>query len=113
MPGKSITTRKKTASSRRKTKWQLLLSAKAKHCKGSITKTALNKAAKAYVTDTVKKGNKTKSEAEKAANKLINGSCAVGIAGAKKKRNPAAKAKTGTTGRKKTGTRTKRKTTRR
>ena len=65
----------KTKTKRRtKTKYQKLLSGKGRYCKGRITKADLNKLKKAYIDDAVKKG-KTKSEATKIANKVVNGAC--------------------------------------
>lgn len=58
------------------TKYQRLRKAKASYCKGKAKKTTVTKAKSAYIKDAVKKG-KTKAEATKIANKVVNGSCKV------------------------------------
>lgn len=58
---------------------------KKSYCAGRVKKDSLNKAAKAYVDDAVKKG-KTKSEAQKIANKVVKGSCSVAVGSTKKRK---------------------------
>ncbi len=58
------------------TKYQRLLKAKKSYCSGRITKAAFNKVANAYVKDTVKKGNKTKSQAKAVVSKVSRAACA-------------------------------------
>lgn len=60
----------------RRTKYSALLSAKKRVCKGGKM-AAFNKAATAYVKDAVKKGNKTKAQAEAVVRRLKNQSCPV------------------------------------
>lgn len=66
------------ATKKRKTptKYQRLVKAKAQVCKGRKSMTDFNKVASAYVKDAVKKGNKTKSQAEAVVNKLKRKACA-------------------------------------
>ncbi len=68
--------KRKVAKKKRKTKtkYQLLLAAKASNCKGRTSAATLNKKKKAYIDDAVKKG-KSKAEATKIANKVTKGSC--------------------------------------
>lgn len=70
---------------RRATKYQILLKAKSSFCKGKTTKAAFNKKAKAYIDDAVKKGNKTKTEANKTVSDLLKKSCTAKIGTSKKK----------------------------
>lgn len=78
--------KRKSTSKRRKTKYQILVSRKSSYCKGRVKKESLNKAKKAYIDDAVKKG-KTKSEATKIANKVVNGKCTVSkVSGTKRKK---------------------------
>lgn len=84
------------------TKWQKLVGAKAKLCKGSTTKTAVKKAASAYVKDAVAKAVKSADPSKKvkarkaatkkaksAANKILKAGCKMSsvIAGKRKKRS--------------------------
>jgi len=71
------------ATSRRKTKYQILVSRKSSYCNGRVKKTSLTKAANAYIADAVKKG-KSKAEAQKIANKVVNGACTASVSGRKK-----------------------------
>ena len=73
------------AKTRKVTKYQRLLKAKKSHCAGRTDKSSLNRAATAYINDAVAKG-KTKTEARKIANKVINGSCTVKKKTKRKKR---------------------------
>lgn len=57
------------------TKYQKMIKAKTKHCQGKIKASDFNKIAKAYVDDAVKKGNKTKAQAEAVVKKLKNKAC--------------------------------------
>ena len=72
------------------TKYQRLVKAKKSYCAGRITKASLNKIATAYKTDAVKKG-KSKTEATKIANKVVNGKCTL------KKKKTTTKRKKSTT----------------
>lgn len=77
-----------------KTKYQKLQTTKTKFCEGKATKSDVTKAASEYVKDTVAKGNKTKAEAEKSANRVLNSGCP--ISGVKsKKRSTKGKAAKG------------------
>lgn len=58
------------------TKYQKLVKAKKRHCEGKIKASDFNKVAKVYVDDAVKKGNKTKKQAEAVVNKLKRKACA-------------------------------------
>jgi hypothetical protein len=66
------------------TKYQKLQKAKSKFCEGKTTKTELNKVAADYIKDATTKG-KTKTEAEKSANRVLNRGCAISGVKAKKK----------------------------
>jgi hypothetical protein len=72
-----------------RTKYQSLRSAKASYCAGRGKKTTLTKAKTAYIKDAIKKG-KSRTEATKIANKVVNGSCKTRI-GATRKRKTAKK----------------------
>lgn len=72
-----------------RTKYQSLRSAKASYCAGRGKKTTLTKAKTAYIKDAIKKG-KSKTEATKIANKVVNGSCKTKI-GTTRKRKTAKK----------------------
>ena len=67
------------------TKYQRLRKAKASYCKGKAKKSTVTKAKTAYIKDAVKKG-KSKSEATRIANKVVNGSCKVKAKTTTKKR---------------------------
>ncbi|MTB53899.1 hypothetical protein [Lewinella sp. W8] len=78
----------------KKTKYQLLISAKKSHCAGRTTKATLNKRKKAYIDHATKKGGKTKAEATAIANRVINRGCSAGIGSTKKKKSTARKKRT-------------------
>ena len=71
----------------KKTLFQKLQNVKSKMCAGKATATDLTAAAKAYVTDAVAKGNKTKAEAEASVTRVKESGCP--IAGAKRRRTTA------------------------
>lgn len=68
-----------------RTKYQSLLKAKSSHCAGRTKKTSLTKAKNAYIKDAVKKG-KSKAEATKIANKVVNGGCKAKLGSTKKRK---------------------------
>lgn len=78
MAGKKKTVSKKKTSSKKKSKnkYQILVSRKNSYCNGRIKKESLNRARKAYIDDAIKKG-KSKSEATKIADRVVNGKCSV------------------------------------
>lgn len=76
-----------------KTKYQILRSRKKSYCNGRIKKTSLTKAKNAYVKDAVSKG-KSKAEATKIANKVINGKCAVKVSKSKPKKRKTTRRRT-------------------
>lgn len=69
-----------------------LLKSKSSFCKGRGTKAGLNKAKAAYIKKAVGKG-KTKSEATKIANKVVNGTCGARINGKKRSKSSKSKSK--------------------
>lgn len=79
-------------------KYQALQRKKASFCKGRATKADVKRAASAYVTAAVAKGQ-TKAEAQKKANKILTKGCSLtaNIAGRKRKtatkRKPATRRK--------------------
>jgi len=83
----------RNATTRRKTKYQILTARKKSYCKGKITKASLNKAVSAYIAEAVKKGSKTKAEAEKIAKAVVNGACTVSVAGRKTSRKTSRRKK--------------------
>ncbi|MEM9991117.1 MAG: hypothetical protein AAF738_05095 [Bacteroidota bacterium] len=74
-----------------RTKYQSLLSKKAKDCKNSTpaSRAALKKARDSYIKDAVKKGKST-AEATKIAKRVTDKACPISIAG-KSKRKTAKK----------------------
>ena len=58
-----------------RTKYQSLVSAVSSFCKGKGSKKTVNDRKKAYIDHAVKKGGKTKTEATKIANKVVNKPC--------------------------------------
>jgi len=81
---------------KKNTLYQRMQKAKATWCKGKkgATKATVKAAAKKYVDDAVKKG-KSKSEAQKSANRVLNGGCKMTsrITGKKKKKTTRRKRK--------------------
>lgn len=77
-----------------KTKYQQLVSAKSSYCKGRGSKKTLNDKKAAYIADATKKGNHTKAEATKIANKVVNGKCSVSVGSTKKKKTTRKKSTT-------------------
>lgn len=71
-------------ASTKRSKYSILVSRKASYCKGKVKKTSLTKAKTAYIQDAVKKG-KSKAEATKIANRVVNGSCKASVGKRKKK----------------------------
>lgn len=73
------------------TKYQKLIVAQSKQCKGTGSAATVREAASAYIKDAVTKG-KTKTEAERIAKKVTS-SCK-GIGAARRKKRTTAKRKT-------------------
>ena len=88
---------KGTGAAAKRTKYQKLVSAKASACKGRKTNAQVKAVAKEYVDDAVKKG-KTKAEADKIANRVLRGGCAMTsvITGTKKRKTTPKKRTTAT-----------------
>lgn len=86
-------------------KYQALQRKKKSYCAGRATKADVKKAASVYVTAAVAKGQ-TKTEAQKKANKVLNGACKLKSASAttrkRKTTATARKRKTTTAARKRT-----------
>lgn len=65
--------------------YQQLVKAKFGNCSGRVTKASVRKKASAYVRSAVKAG-KTRAEATRSANKVLNRSCSVGVGGKRRKK---------------------------
>lgn len=59
----------------RTSKYQQLMKKKAAHCRNKVKKSAVRQAANDYIRDAVKKGNKTRAQAQRSANRIVNKSC--------------------------------------
>lgn len=77
------------------TKYQALRKAKTSFCSGRTKKTSLTKAKTAYIKDAVQKG-KSKTEATRIANKVVNGGCSASVGSTKKRKTTTRKKKTTT-----------------
>jgi len=75
-----------------RTKYQSLVKAKSSYCAGRTKKTSLTKAKNAYIKHATANG-KSKTEATRIANKVVNGSCKAKV-GATKKRKTTRKKST-------------------